>query len=72
MAMKAVTPRESEGNTVYDFVCPVQRCGGNRGPFESLEWPNRKDAEARARQHLEEHETSEPMPELAEFMGGAE
>lgn len=55
----------------FDFECP--KTDGSCGPgvfgrgFTSTEWPTREQAETRGEQHLGEHETQEPMPELMEF-----
>jgi hypothetical protein len=42
----------------HDYECP--EC-----EFISTGWPTKKAATARGRQHKAEHETGEPMPELA-------
>lgn len=49
---------EKDGET-YRFTCP---CG-----FESTGWTVKADAAARELQHDLEHETGQPMPELADF-----
>jgi hypothetical protein len=46
----------------YGFECPRPGCG-----FRSDGWRLKKHSVARAKQHDEEHETGEPMPELADF-----
>lgn len=43
-----------------DYVCPD--CG-----FASTDWPTKKLANDRGKQHQTEHETGKPMPELADF-----
>lgn len=45
-----------------DYECPVEGCG-----FVSRGWPSKSAAAERGRQHKAEHETGEPMPELADF-----
>lgn len=42
-----------------DYVC--EDCG-----FVSSGWPTKKAASERGEQHAAEHESGEPMPELAE------
>lgn len=49
---------------VYDVEC---ECG-----WVSAGWDRKKDADARRAQHHEEHETNEPMPELAVFRAAKE
>lgn len=46
----------------FDFVCEVPRCG-----FVSYGWTTKEQADARAEQHKNEHDTGEPMVELIEF-----
>lgn len=43
-----------------DFEC--RKC-----PFVSTGWPTKKLADARGQQHLDEHETREPMQEVEGF-----
>ncbi len=56
---------------VFDFRCPYPDGCGEPGnaekPFISAGWAERKHAVERGRQHIAEHETGKPMPELAEF-----
>lgn len=54
---------------VFDFKCPYPTgCLGDNGEsFGSYGWNQRQHAEARGRQHIEEHETGKAMPELDEF-----
>jgi hypothetical protein len=42
-----------------DYTC--KGCG-----FTSTGWPTKKAADSRGKQHQTEHETGDPMPELAE------
>jgi hypothetical protein len=44
----------------YDFEC--DKC-----PFKSTGWTKANWRDKRAVQHMEEHETGEPMQELGEF-----
>jgi hypothetical protein len=46
---------------LHDFECP--RCD-----FVSAGHPTKKARDARGQQHLTEHETGEPMPELVDFL----
>lgn len=46
----------------YDFNCEVPDCG-----FQSSGWDTEKLRDRRAAQHLEEHDTQEPMQELHDF-----
>ena len=52
----AVTGNKTDG---YDFTCPVNdgSCGDPAGgsSFTSTGWPERKFAEARGREHFDEH-----------------
>lgn len=45
---------------LFTYTCP--RCG-----WTSRGWGSEELAAKRGQQHQEEHETLEPMPELAEF-----
>lgn len=45
-----------------DFNCEVPGCG-----FQSTDWPTPELRDTRAAQHLDEHETEEPMQELHDF-----
>jgi hypothetical protein len=45
---------------LWDFHC--SQC-----QWQSVGWPNREDAAARGAQHMDEHTTRQPMPELADF-----
>lgn len=49
---------EKDGDT-YGFTCP---CG-----FTSTGWEVKAAAVARDKQHATEHDTGQPMPELADF-----
>lgn len=55
MGKEAVT-----STSAHDFVC--SECG-----FTSSGWPTKTARDQRGRQHKAEHESGEPMPELAEF-----
>lgn len=46
-----------------DFKCKEKDCG-----FESRGHETKKLADARGKEHMQEHESGEPMRELAEFM----
>jgi len=48
----------------FDFKCKI--CPPETA-FESTGWKTKKLRDARAAQHMEEHETGEPMQELHEF-----
>lgn len=52
----------TEADELFDVECSVAGCH-----FFSGGWATAELAEARYNQHLEEHETGEPMPELVEF-----
>ena len=76
--IKVITEREEKdaaGNTVtyYDFRCPYRLgCGEDAAdpeatPFFSAGWLDREHAVARGKQHIAEHESGEPMPELHDF-----
>lgn len=54
----AVVPRDGEGD-VYDGLCS---CG-----YHTDKWPSAETAEARIRQHLNEHKTGETMQPIDEF-----
>lgn len=43
-------------DTGHDVECDCE--------WKSTGWPSKKQAQERARQHDEEHETQQPMPEL--------
>lgn len=61
-AAAAVVPDEDD---TYTFVCP--ECDPRRGDaFVSMRWPTKSAATERGKQHLAEHESGEPMPELAD------
>ena len=50
----------------YDFECK-ELVGAEPCGFKSSGWDTKKLRDKRAKQHLEEHETGEPMQELADF-----
>lgn len=54
---------------VFDFKCPYTAgCLGDNGDsFGSYGWNERKHAVERGKQHIAEHETGQPMLELADF-----
>lgn len=55
---KSVVPDpEREGQ--FAFLCP--QC-----EFVSAGWPTKSGADQRGKQHANEHETGEPVPELIE------
>lgn len=61
--------RSPDGET-WDFQCPSvagSPCGGEGGPFSSTGWPTRKVAEARGRQHFDEHKGLGVSQSLEEF-----
>jgi hypothetical protein len=67
-----ITSRDQEGVAVYDFRCPYPNGCGQEGSdghvsFQSTGWHDHDHAAARARQHLDEHESGEAMPSLHEF-----
>jgi len=49
---------------LWDFECPVTRCG-----FTSSGWESKKKAQERGKMHQEEHDSQEPMQELAAYEG---
>lgn len=51
-----------EDTSTYDGECAL--CG-----FQSIGWERKKDASERMDAHLAEHETGEPMPDMAEWLG---
>lgn len=51
-------PKRDEATT-YEVACAMPRCG-----FKTTGWPTKKAAESRHAEHMQEHETGEPMPEL--------
>jgi hypothetical protein len=54
--------------STYDVVCEdVNERSGDPCGFTSTGWPTKADRDARAAQHKAEHETGDPMPELADF-----
>lgn len=60
------------GSTVYNFRCPrPDGCGADQtdpnSRFESLGWADEQHARDRGNQHLDEHESGEPMQTLADF-----
>ena len=71
--LQVVTERTDEGRTVYDFRCPypvgcgTPDTGDDHVPFNSTGWNRRDDAVERGKQHIREHETGEPMPELGYY-----
>lgn len=65
--VKVVTPRDADGTQVWDFRCPYPFGCGQDEPFSSVGWATRDLAAKRARQHIDEHETGEPMQELHAF-----
>jgi hypothetical protein len=50
-----------DDNTTHDYVCPEEGCG-----WTSRGWDTKKAATERGKEHKAEHETGDPMPELAE------
>lgn len=50
----------------WDFVCTEPRCS-----FISIGWDTERLATVRGDEHQAEHETEEPMRELAEFIAEA-
>ena len=57
----------------FDYVCPLDKFGrvaeeGSLIPcgFVSRGWPTQEAADATGAAHEKEHETGEPMPELAD------
>ena len=50
----------------YDYECPVGQDGPLPCGFVSRGWPTKKAAAERGAQHQAEHDSGEPMPELAE------
>jgi hypothetical protein len=50
----------------HDFTCDTVERGAECG-FTSTGWPTKADRDARAAQHKAEHESGQPMPELADF-----
>jgi hypothetical protein len=50
----------------HDFTCDIEERGAECG-FTSTGWPTKADRDARAKQHKAEHESGQPMPELADF-----
>lgn len=50
---------------MHDFTCKEPGC-----EFTSTAWPSKAARDARGRQHRTEHETGEPMPELADNQKG--
>jgi hypothetical protein len=50
----------------YDFKCEEVTEFGSCG-FESTGWKSESLRDARGEEHLEEHETGEPMREIHEF-----
>jgi hypothetical protein len=54
----------TEGPGGWDFTCPAP---DGVCTFTSTGWPTKKLADARGRQHLDEHETGQVMPELHDF-----
>lgn len=65
----------ADTETEYSAACPLDILGRERKPtarscgWTTSGWSTRSQADARLAQHLEEHETGEPMPELIEFLG---
>ena len=69
--IKVVTPRKDEetGREVFDFRCPYPSgCDADGSPFRSLGWFREEDARERGKQHIQEHESGEAMPELSDFL----
>lgn len=52
--------RPGDRSSGFTYSCP--RC-----PFQSIGWPTAAVAAARGAQHDAEHESGQPMPELADF-----
>ena len=70
--LKVVTKRNTSDAPVYDFRCPYPvGCGDVNGDpesrFMSTNWPTAELAAERGQQHIDEHETGEPMPDLNAF-----
>lgn len=69
MARKPSAAKPAEPET-FEWVCPVtpQSCGDGPGrPYRTSGWLSQDVADARGAEHLREHETGEPMTELAQF-----
>jgi hypothetical protein len=49
-------------DSTHDYECPEPNC-----EFISAGWGTKKARDERGRQHKAEHETREPMQELADF-----
>ena len=47
--------------------CVTPNCGGSGPGFSTLHWPSQDVAEARLKEHLEEHRSGKPMSLLSEF-----
>ena len=50
------------GEKLFDFDCGEPNCG-----FQTSGWKTEELRDKRAGQHIEVHETGEPMQELGEF-----
>jgi hypothetical protein len=59
---------KSEDNGLWDALCPGEEAGDPACEFTSAGWGTRDQARDRLREHREEHESGEPMRELADFM----
>lgn len=71
MATKPKQPPVEEAPVTFEWVCPItpQSCGDKAAgiPFRTSGWLSQDVAAARGAEHLREHETGEPMTELAQF-----